>query len=390
VDDNVDDKDFAEIKIALANINSLTGRQLWVKADAGLNLYSDKKKTALPAPADGWYKWTLGTAPNPPETIWAEGTAVGSPVVYARLVKSGATEAEDTVKISVEKMVWPNQDPAVNTDMTKTTDTWNGFELAEGWYHSSSLCQILNGTKGYIRTEYPQETATGRWQGTSAQNSNAELNLAKLCDTENWDDDTTVRIEVAYEFEQSPHITTGQYVDTNYAKCKEGFFHNGGVKIENRSEIQIYDTASLLAAINNGHQGIINGNSVTISADPANDINQTAKVLLQHTGSAAGDWLAENVNALITGIPYELEPAPQNPMAALNNAPTGAHTMTIDVYRQSGNKKYNFTVKIDNGAPTTYSDIIRGKDSETKPNLLYLQSHWGSGIKITSAKVKKL
>ncbi|NMC35039.1 MAG: hypothetical protein GYA36_21670 [Veillonellaceae bacterium] len=430
------DNDLAEIRLNVTGLPAADPQatyELWLGAEDGLNLWLSQTKQAIdPTPDNGgsdglrtvqvesvsggpsltWYVWSLdtytwgGSTGNVvPTTVYVEGN-VGltesslSRKVYWRLRRIVDPNvlsfvARDTIKVNVEPIVWPNQETSVSWDPNADTYDWNGFELAEGWYISNTLCEIKNGSIGYIRTEYPELTG-GSWQGTLDQCSNATFDLAALCGTETWDANTTVRIELSYEFEQSPNITTGQYVDTTNAKYKEGFFANSGIKIENRAEIQIFDTASLLQAMSAGHQAIIEGTSVTISADSANDVETTQQVLLAHTGSTSGDWLPEYVNALITGIPYrgviEVKDAdnPDRPfdtfLGWLNGAPQGSQVVTIDVFREA-DEEFTFTVTID-GHTRIYRNIPG--TGTTDPGMLYIQSHWGSGVKFTSAKAKKL
>ncbi|MBN2021489.1 MAG: hypothetical protein JW809_01730 [Pirellulales bacterium] len=396
-DADLRDKDFA--KIVLEGPGSPpAGYSLWLGADSGLKIWYDRRKTPLsacPKPPDGtsgsWYIWDVGSSgANHPHALFVEGVEIGEKEVFWRFVKPGGSAnnpadvvARDTVEINVEKMVWPNQDPAVNWDKNESTNEWNGLELADGWFMSGSLCDIINGAIGFIRTEYPKKIADGKWQGAAEHASDAKLDLAKLCGG-TWEDNVTVRIEVVFSYEQSPNISVGQYVDTTHPFNKEGFFHNSGVKIENLSEIQIYDTASLLDAIDNGHQGMIEGSSVTISDDPNHDIDQTGTVLLRHTGSGPNDWVAEKVSALISGIPYEW-PGCTNKLADLRAAPKGGQAMTILVFREPDDE-YTFTVTID-GQQKTYTNIKRG--AAIDPGMLYLQSHWGSGVKFTTLKVRK-
>jgi hypothetical protein len=233
--------------------------------------------------------------------------------------------------------------------------------------------------------------------GHGESKSDAKLDLAKLCGTATWENNVTVRIEVIYEFEQSPNITAGQFVDTNHGnRWQPGFFHNSGVKIENLAEIQIYDTASLLDALDldaivvDGHEGIIDGSTVTISHDPANDIEAEGKVLLQHTGSQTGDWHEEHVNQLISGIPYGVTRKPAGITTYtewLKGAPMGGQTMTIDVSKDA-NGEYDFSVTINGHSSDVEYHVVGSGTSDA--GMLYLQSHWGSGVRFTSAKVKKM
>ena len=399
------DNDFAEIQLNISEngMSILAGHKLYLIADAGLNIWSDRQKTPLPYAANPpsgssgtgddetadifWWDIYGGSPTN--WTFHVEGTTTGTHYVQLQLRKSdGTIISQDIVKISVEKMVWPNQDPAADWDATDPTSEWNGFELPEGWFVSSSLCNIINGTTGYIRTEYPEETSAGRWEGTTNQNSYAELDLATVCGG-SWNNNVTVRIEITYAFEQSPNIAVGDFVDTNLAgRYQASFFHNSGIKIENRSEIQIFDTASLLDAID-GSQETIDGVTASVIGD-ASDINARGVVQLDHGGTAWTTTEADKVESLISGTPYAVDTRMDGEtyMERLQRAPQGGQTMTIDVFRENDGE-YTFTITI-NGSTKTYNNIVRGKPEDVISNKLMMQSHWGSGVKFTSAKVKKL
>ncbi|MCC7084864.1 MAG: hypothetical protein IT427_07645, partial [Pirellulales bacterium] len=329
--------------------------------------------------------------------------------VYWQLRTGGGTTiASDTVSINVESMVWPNQDASAEWDPEAPSTHWNGFVLPEGWFISKSLTDIIvekragGSNFGYIRTEYPQESQTtaGRWEGTPNQNSDATLDLYALAGmgSEGWTGET-VRIEVTYEFEQSPNITTGDYVDVQHPTkpnlYKEGFFHNSGIKIENMAEIQIYDTAALLDSINGGSSETIDGAVETVNLDAGHNVNTPGTVNLDHGGA---DWEAEQVSALISGIPYNTNNehlnmgvgetyAGQTFMQRLTNAPQGGQTMIIEVTRgTTPGGPYTLTVTID-GHTDTFANVQRGDLNKMDPGKLYLQSHWGSGVKFTSAEV---
>ena len=410
------DNDFAQIMLDMAGIDldDLAGYRLYLIGDEGLNIWADTKKTPLadatnpPGGSSGTdhdetddvYWWTIGTDTflgegEESRTFWGEGTATGEREIRWQLRKSDGTTiiARDTVEINVEKIVWPNQDPSVDWNPAEPTSEWNGFELADDWFISSSLCNIINGTIGYIRTEYPEKISPDRWEGTGNQNSYAELDLAKLCGTANWENGATVRIELTYEFEQSPNITVGDFVDTNLEnRWQASFFHNSGVKIENRAEIQIFDTAALLDAID-GSQETLDGNVVTMVGDE-NEINTQGYVKLHYGNPAVYSTVvhpSDYVKCLISGIPYnfinQLPDEMDDYMEWLQSAPMGGQTMTIDVFRESDGE-YTFVVTIGEGTPKRYENVPAS--GTATPGKLYLQSHWGSGVKFTSAKVKKL
>jgi hypothetical protein len=344
-----------------------------------------------------------------PKEILAEGINLGDPKVHWRIVNTtgGKVVARDTVQLNVEKIVWPNQDPAALAalDVSKETTEWKGFELNiktedpadrgdnQGWFVDKTLTDMIikgraAGTDfGYIRTEYPKDTDadrnTERWEGSTEHNDSAVFDLGTLYASGDWPLDSTVVLTIEYGFEQSPNITTGQYVDTNLASYKPGFFHNSGVKIENQAEIQIYDTATLRGAINSNHAATIDGNATAaevVSAVPGHSIDATGDVYLRH-GSPATNWTTEKVNTLINGAPYA-HPSVPNTMASLNAALT-AGQITIEITK-TATDKYQIVV---NG--NQYTDVFRASGDGFRDDALILQSHWGSGVRFNTAQVKK-
>ncbi len=397
-----EDKDFAEIKLDfLSPIPA--GYELWLGYEyAGLRLHLDTQKQAITAHAthtfgnDKWFIWTSGSVGGTvPDTVYAEGVEEGSYKVYWRLVETGTggTEVElrDTVKINVEPVVWSNQAPNSPTDLTEQTSNWDGFKLQPGWFIEKPLVEIINGNYGYIRTEYPAEVDTGVWKGK--RDSNAELDLLKVAgvDSSGWDG-SPIQIEVSYEFEQSPNIAQGNYVDTTNSYHGAGFFANSGVKIENRAEIQIFDTDSLLDAIA-GSEETVDGATENVTGNEAG-INSSGLVVLQH--DPPNDWASNSPTAvrnLISGRPYEhpivLGGGADTYMKRLQDAPKDAQTMVIEVSRGTEpGGPYDFTITI-NGVNTTFSGIQRGSATENFHKVL-LQSHWGSGVKFLNISVQKI
>jgi hypothetical protein len=418
------DKDFAEVKLSALGVSGLEGYSLWLGfPPISLNAWDDKDKSYLssdrydidfgtPGSGDGpvgWRIWDIGPngAVSFPETLYFEGKTEGQFEIDWRLVKpngsgfdaSGDILARDEIEVNVEPIVWPNQDPSAPWDPDEFTVEWNGFQLPDGWFIQSSLGDIINGTTGYIRTQYPQkveysnENPDFHWEGTIAQKTNATLDLAELCATSNWGDDIWMKVEVEYEFEQSPNISVGQFVDTNLPdRWQASFHHNSGVIFENRSEIQIFDTASLLTAID-GTDITLDGEVVSVEGDPT-VINaaQNSSIQVQLTrvnggGSDSQTRDADEIHSLITGIPYGYQnldyETDETNMERLDRAPKGSHTMKIYVRKHEGS--YEFKVSIPGHSDNVqYSVPILG---DADPNALYLQSHWGSGVKFKTAKV---
>lgn len=93
-----------------------------------------------------------------------------------------------------------------------------------------------------------------------------------------------------------------------------------------------------------------------------------------------------------TKLRLRVEPLEPNDtyLKRLQDAPKGAQTMIIDVFRGgTPGGPFTITVTVD-GDPTTYTNVQRGSNDEASYHLIYLQSHWGSGVKFTNFKVTKL
>lgn len=424
------DDDFAELSLDFSHLgeDAFAGYKLVLSASFGLNLWADKMKTPLSdlpnPPVDDWgdYVWELDGSGNValPSTLYAEGVVSGSHSISWTLFDPvGIPCVSDSVKINVESVVWPNQDSSANWDPTETTDQWNGFALGPGWYISKSLSDLITqGTAGgYIRTEYPMETSSGRWEGTAAQNDSAILDLGQLAGMSGgtWDG-STIRIEVTYDFDQSPNIPVGEFVDTDIllpsgnSRYQASFFGNSGIKLENRAEIQIFDTDSLLDVVEanpDGTDEMLDGQTRKVRADAAT-INAggqvaTKKVVPQHfDGTAWQNWHstdADQINSLITGLPYgypglDYLPGESN-TDRLDRAPKGGQTMVILVSRgSSAGDPYTIEVTVPEmtslgqvAVTRTYTGIQN--TAGTMANNLIIQSHWGSGVKFTSLKVRK-
>lgn len=381
------DDDFAEL--SLKALKAPAGSEAWLAADAGLSLWADNQKTPLTGDrteTSGGKTWLVWDIANLPSSAYAEGTTVGVHNVEFNLYvpdgNGGHTlEAGDEVAIGVEILVWPNQDSTHTWDKTDNTSEWNGFELSDGWFISVPLVSIINGTNGYVRTEHPKSTANG-WEGDGIHNTPASLDLAKLVGGTSWDG-SEVLVEVTYEFPGNPNISTGKYTDITKANTyKPGLFANSGVFVAEstgKMEIQIFDTKALLDVIATDTPQTVDGATPTVSGTLA------ANGDVQLSDPTNGNWTVENANALITGIPYAHG---VGSAAALNAAPQGGKTMELRISRASG--VYTVKVTID-GVQKTYTTGKTSSNNEgASADTLNLQSHWGSGVKFTSAKVRKI
>jgi hypothetical protein len=97
--------------------------------------------------------------------------------------------------------------------------------------------------------------------------------------------------------------------------------------------------------------------------------------------------IEKSLNALISGIPYKWDGLDEGTKADLESAPMGGQTMVIEVTKDA-NGEYDFTVTIDGHTNSTPYHVAG--EGTADPGMLYLQSHWGSGVTFTSAKVKKM
>jgi hypothetical protein len=307
----------------------------------------------------------------------------------------------DTVEINVETIVWPSNETGNQWQKYQTDDPehpWNGFAVPEGWLVEKSLGAIINGQLGAIRTHFPRQTQLG-WEGPNVDDP---LKWASIPIPKSADGSTEAEyftIEVTYAFEDGPH-SKSHYVDADNGQVKPGYFANSGVYIDHRVEIQIFDTEWLLNAHTGGVPVIIDGQLVnslwaTVSGENVN----LAQV--QGGAPANSNWKIERVNQLITGIAYgvnpvdpiTLQPVPLDDLAALNAAPQGNASMTIKVRRYDvtdTSAKYDLVIQV-GGRTYKYVGILQTHSGPSRPptGLIYLQSHWGSGVAFTAAKVTR-
>ncbi len=391
---------------------------------------------AVPDDTARTHTWTIDlNAWDPAELfplpVFVEGIAIDAAAVNWTLYAPGPDGQmldTDAAKFSVEPIVWPSNEtePANLNDpdnmnwALKSSDTWNGFTLEPGWEIDKSLVEIINGQSATIRTRYPEETSPNSniWKGNNYP-ARTSIDLGKALGLDQSGPITNYRVEVHFSYEDAPEgRSIAHYVDASNGQKKPGFFANSGVFVDGITEIQIFDTASLNAAFGDGTTVIINGQNTVIKAlmgtaeftDPDNPNKQTGFAvpgpdpqwvsLADHQGNIpdVGLWRAEEVAALITGIAYNEESAWTNwedqggvevfftSQADLVAKPG---SMIIDVYRRGDGKS---DVKVTCGGVSYYYEGIQGtgqakqQGANIKDNV-ELQSHWGSGVRFTQAKV---
>jgi hypothetical protein len=380
------DKDFAEIKLSYDGLNpaNMSGYKLQLNwNNDNLHLYASKDKEAL-----AQTEWTLGSAITLPNSIYAEGITEGAQTVSWRLVKTSTSGivASDTIKINVEKIVWPSNETGSGWQGDPTTE-WNGFELADTWFIEKSLCEIINGNVGSIHTPYPKETAEDVWEGDNTR-GDATLDLIEHLGVTSGDP-FHIEIEVSYQFDGSMPHSMNNYVDASNGQIKPGFFANSGVYIDNKCEIQIYDTDSLLDAMDNGRNVIIDGDQVSVTGemcDESGDYDPYGNYVHLVT-SASGTKPVEAVNSLITGIAYGQgnydDYGYDDPNEWLNAAPMGSGSLTIDVERRTDGK---YDITIGDYSYTALAGTGSGV-GRTADDKIHLQAHWGSGVIFTAVTV---
>jgi hypothetical protein len=212
-------------------------------------------------------------------------------------------------------------------EVESPTTEWNGFKLGDGWWIENSLAKIINGDTGSIRTKFPtekppanaSEPSTDIWRG-DGQYEDTYIPIPRDV---NGDFLNSFTVRVSYEFQDAPNgRSINHFVDTTHDYLKPGFFCNSGIKIDEKTEVQIFDSASLLAA-KNGVQVI----SEETPPPPGNRIwsvyaaNGTDLYLaLQESGPRPPDWPAERFSALINGAAYLVPTAQDEKTEVLQNA----------------------------------------------------------------------
>ncbi len=92
-----------------------------------------------------------------------------------------------------------------------------------------------------------------------------------------------------------------------------------------------------------------------------------------------GEIINNNIGYIRTQYPQETY------LQRLRRAPTGPQSMTINVSRDA-NGDYEFWVTIGQGARMQYDVDV---DPSTHDSMVYLQSHWGSGVIFEDMNITK-
>jgi len=375
--DDVDDNDFAEIKLSYHGFTpaNMSGYKLQLDWTNGLNLYAGKDKEALTQT-----EWTLGSAITLPSSIYAEGITTGRQTVSWRLVKTSTSEivASDTVAINVEKIVWPfaTQTYQQNWNERPTSD-WVGLDVAEAWYMDKTLVDYVMtpGTKGHLETIHPNLDNPNA-PGTQVTWASKEGGLSPTTDTYT----NGFTMEFDYSFETSRFSPTG-YIQASGKPAKLSFVGNSGVKFGTM-------TSGKLCEVN-----ILDVKSMVAEGGGLNEFDPSQNGYVRSNGDVDTNdqYQTEALKTLVTGVIYNgdydnmkdyQDVDPDDPPTAqdfydtlVNNYNRTNGHIKIDVTLVSGST-YTVNVYLDNEQQTCYSDAI----TLTSLATLNLQSHWGSGV----------
>jgi len=343
-----------------------------------------------------------------PAHIFIEGLETGDRSATLELVNNGTVAGDDVVKYSVETIVWPSNESGDDWQDNPTSE-WDGFVLGDGWWIENSLFEIINGNVGSIRTRFPEQQDSGYWQGTG-QYEDTYIPIPKDGDGDFLNSFT---INVSYEFENAPDgRSINNFVDTTHDYLKPGFFCNSGLKIDGKTEVQIFDSASLFAAVDDpltsGDPGV-QVLSDDVPPAPNNRIwaryaenGHDVHLAKSEGGSRPAGWAAENFSALINGAAYGVPRAKDENNVTLImdekeefEAASVAGSMTIHVLRHDvdrGNNSALYDLEVIVGARTyKYADLPGTGNSgpgAAVSDTIVLQSHWGSGVKFTAFRIE--
>ena len=434
------DNDFAQIKFdAAIDLRDFKGYRLYLIASHGLNIWADAKKTEITAdkndkmagfgvkdvndyPPPGAspatdqthdvYIWWIG--PNSTfseKTFYVEGTDVGRQAVRWQLrAPDGYTIlVEDMVEINVEEIVWPsNETDAAATDnpsnwASQNSANWNGFELADGWSISKCLCEIINGDDSDIRTHYPRAKTDTMLGGTPEDIYTAPMGenhgQHPAISTETYENGFVMN--VTFEFDGPEYMEAWERYVYSAGNNRESasFFRNSGVYVYDHYEVQIFDTDALLKTLDAAdfttYYVDVDGASRGIRGDV-----DSGDVWLYHElnqDQTPKYWdRPEPVNSCITGIPYKqgnYTTLAQLRTAAERINATGSNTMIIDVTPDDPDLlEAGITLDVTLNGFGMPSIVLTSKTGnglydDVADKFIHLQSHWGSGVKFTSATI---
>ncbi|MDR2441449.1 MAG: hypothetical protein LBE12_18975, partial [Planctomycetaceae bacterium] len=236
--------------------------------------------------------------------------------------------------------------------------SWWGFEVQETVYCGVANGWVFDKQQYTMRTPLPTNPANN--SDSDANNNKSPISLL--------DYDCNFSMTVDFDY------VGNDYVNAENPKNPHRSFHrNSGVKIYNLYEIQIYDTASLLAV--SPLETMTNGVPKTnwqSQQIPSNGIKKT------------GDTAFESISGCVTGIPYLANTwhgKTQNDLAG----GVGRKSLNFTFTRTLNNEE-NIVANIVS-SNESFPNLIYGTGGQYKTKLnnvtnrkLYIQNHWGSGV----------
>ena len=137
---SVADNDLAEVVLdmGLSNYSGLEGYKLVLQYSAETRVWASNQKQALSGaqhdPVAHTYAWTIDSGWNSasplPVSVFVEGLDVGTFTLSWMLKTPGeSVVCSDSVKLSVENLVWPLPQQLYGDWNLRNTSDWNGIEL---------------------------------------------------------------------------------------------------------------------------------------------------------------------------------------------------------------------------------------------------------------------
>lgn len=395
----VSDNDLAKTVLQIPVLDAYTGKKVRLTLDGNIRAWN----ALATSESSGVYEWVLDgvtmvspgiTVPTHslfPLNIYIEGLEVGGASAKLEMLDGGVVMgAPDDVTYSVEKIVWPFENPPSGYQNEPTSDTskWVGIELNEGWYIDKALVDYITNPEdlGTIETVHPDRTAPHESQPKIVK-ARADNDGELSASTESYPNG--FRAEIEYEF---PHRDVNGYVQALGKGARLSFVGNSGVKFGSNSansnkpwEINILDVDALFAEA---------GGSAVLQAatDESGEVEVTTP-----------DYNKEPVNRLMTAIVYggEYEKMTDNPnytTASEESEPPADAGEYHDTHLS--NKERPDGVMVIDVKPVgatwslviTLSGVETFRDDDFDPGDLSkfsLQSHWGSGVRFQSMEVTK-
>jgi hypothetical protein len=343
------------------------------------------------------------------KSFYAEGTRAGAHEIEVFLTDGGTLVDRDRIEINVEKIVYPMKEqwkagPAgtlvANPNwQLEQTPHWEGFTLTDAWHIEKALVDYIKdpGSQGFAATRHPNKangTASDTGDPLSPSQGdyggftngfNMQFNFA--FDTSRGDG-TTGWVKILNDQDND-----GQKDDPVYKISNVG---NSGVKFGGQ-EAAILDLESMV----NKAGGLASFLGV-IMADGRANLDTLPPPAVGHT------YRDEYVHALMSGVLYKgdygFEPGASGMMTDWPKSPAGVplpesqlnyrRTFMSNLFRPNAKMEIDVTPVV--GANYNVEILLDGVKTYGATNIalpdlsvLYLQSHWGSGVIFTGMNIVK-